>query len=64
MAVHIESFAKMKVHTAVHLTVKGNEAAKAQFALSKSMLVVPNHLDYQWAAGGFQVDLLHGLPRD
>lgn len=54
----------MKVHTAVHLTVKGNEAAKSQFALSKSMLVVPNHLDYQGAAGGFQGDLLHGLPRD
>ena len=64
MAAHLESFAKMKVHRAGRLTVKGNEAAKAQFALTKSMLVVPNHLDYHGTAGGFQVDLLHGLPRD
>lgn len=64
MAAHVESFAKMKVHRAGCLNVKGNEAAKARFALSKSMLVVPNHLDYHRAAGGFQVDLLHGLPRD
>lgn len=62
MAAHVESFAKMKVHRAGHLIVKGNEAKKAQFALSKSMLIVPNHIDYHGAAGGFQVDLLHGLP--
>lgn len=64
MAAHIESFAKTKVHRAGHLIVKGNEAAKAWFALSKSRLVVPDHFDYNGAAGGFQVDLLHGLPRD
>lgn len=63
MAANVESFAKRKVHRTGHLIVKGNEAAKA-FAFSKSMLVVPNHLDYHRAASGFQVDLLHGLPRD
>lgn len=54
MAAHTETFAKMKVHRDGHLIVKGNEAAKSQYALSKSMLVVPNHLDYHGAAGGFQ----------
>jgi len=28
------------------------------------MLVVANHLDYHEAAGGFQINLLHGHPRD
>lgn len=64
MAAHVESFAKMKIHRADQLIAKGNEAAEAPFAPSKSMLVVPNSLDYHGPAGGFQVDLVHGLPRD
>ena len=68
---HVKALAKLKVknihsspliHSVIHVIVEGSRVNKARFALSKSMLAIPNHLlVFHVLAHGFQDDLFHKL---
>lgn len=68
---HVKALTKLKVknihsspliHSVSHIIVEGSWVNQAQFALSKSMLAIPNHLPvFHVLANGFHDDLLHKL---
>lgn len=74
MVDHVKSLTRVKMnnthccplpHTASHFIVEGNQVGQAEFAFSKSILTIPNHLLVLHVCGNeFQENLLHNIPAD